>query len=94
MRKIYITYAYVVDANGTFNDLTGYPKRRDSSTSDMAGDIDKTLARANADNADAWSAINKADNRKVQTVFTVDETGFVVIPAKSRGDINAEAAAE
>ena len=94
MRKIYITYANVVDANGTFNPLTGYPKSRDSASQDMGGDIDKTLARANADNADAWKNINTTDTRKIAHVFTVDETGFVVIPTKSRGDINAEAAAE
>ena len=29
-REIYLVLAYVVDANGTFNNLSGYPKTFDS----------------------------------------------------------------
>ena len=82
-REIYITYASIVDANGTWNNLSGYPKSQDSKNN--GNDLEKTLARAQADNADAWSAINKNDTRQIGTVFTVDASGFVVIPAKSRG---------
>ena len=82
-RAIYITYAYIVDSNGNWANLQGYPKSRDSKTLD--NDIDKTLARANKDNADAWGDINTNDTRQIGTVFTVDATGFPVIPAKTRG---------
>lgn len=85
VRAIYITYAFVVDANGTRSDLSGYPKARDSKTTDMDNDLDKTLARANKDNADAWSKINEVDTRQIGTVFTVDISGMMVIPPKSRG---------
>ena len=82
-RIILITYAFIVDANGTWNNLSGYPISRDSKN--FNNDIDITLARANADNADAWSNISKNDTRQQGTVFTVDSSGFVVIPAKTRG---------
>lgn len=85
VRAIYITYAYVVDATGKWGDLTGYPKSRDSATSDMGNDLEKTFARANKDNADAWSDISKTDTRQIGTVFTVDVSGMMVIPPKSRG---------
>jgi len=84
-RAIYITYAFVVDANGTWSNLSGYPKSQDSKN--LGNDLEKTLARAQADNADAWSAMNKADTRQQQTVFTVDSSGFMVIPPKSRGTL-------
>ena len=82
-RAIYITYAFVVDATGKWSDLSGYPKSRDSKTLD--NDLDVTLARANKDNADAWSNINNTDTRQIGTVFTVDASGIMVIPPKSRG---------
>lgn len=82
-RMIYITYAFVVDANGTWNNLSGYPIKRDSK--DLDNDIDRALARANKDNADAWSNINASDTRQLGTVFTVDASGFMTIPAKTRG---------
>ena len=83
VRAIYITYAFIVDENGTWNNLTGYPKSRDSKTLD--NDLDVTLARANKDNADAWGNINNTDTRQIGTVFTVDVSGMMVIPPKSRG---------
>ena len=92
-RQIYITYAYIVDANGNWSDLQGYPKSRDSKTTDMGNDLNKTWARANKDNSDAWSKINEVDTRQIGTVFTVDATGFPVIPAKTRGalaDVEAD----
>ena len=82
-REIYITYAFIVDANGTWSNLSGYPMSRDSKTLD--NDLDKTLARAQADNADAWSNINKTDTRQLGTVFTVAADGFMVIPPRTRG---------
>ena len=82
-RAIYITYAFIVDANGTWSNLSGYPISRDSKT--MDNDLDKTAARAQADNADAWSNINKTDTRQLGTVFTVAANGFMVIPPRTRG---------
>ena len=43
-RAIFEVYAKVVDANGTYNTLSGYPKAFDSRS--YGGDIDKTLLQA------------------------------------------------
>lgn len=44
IRTIYEVYAKVVDANGAYNTLTGYPKTFDSRS--YGGDTEKTLQRA------------------------------------------------
>lgn len=82
-REIYITYAFVVDANGTWNSLSGYPIKRDSK--DLDNNIEKALARANSDNAKAWDNINTTDTRQIGTVFTVDAYGQMVIHPRHRG---------
>ena len=46
-RNIFEVYAKVVDANGAYNTLSGYPKVFDSRA--YSGDIDKTLRRATAE---------------------------------------------
>ena len=76
MRNIYIVDAMIVDANGTFNRLDGYPKQFDSKN--YAGDVDKTRRRAEGDFSDVWGAMCKRDDRMIQTVtlFTVD--GFLI----------------
>lgn len=43
-RNIFIVNAYIVDANGTFNVLSGYPKNFDSNN--YSYDVDKALKRA------------------------------------------------
>lgn len=71
-RNIFIVDAIVVDANGTFNHLSGYPKQFDSRS--YQDDIDKTQRRAESDMFEAWSGMCKQDTRQVQTVvmYTVD----------------------
>jgi hypothetical protein len=63
-RVIYQVIAYVVDANGTFNNLSGYPKNFDSKNYD--NDTDKTYRRANGDYCDAVGAMSKVDTRQLQ----------------------------
>jgi hypothetical protein len=63
-REIYIVTACVVDANGTFSNLSGYPKTYDSKN--YGGDADKTLMRARSDYHDVVSAMCKADTRQLQ----------------------------
>ena len=65
-RQIFIVNAYVVDANGTFNYLTGYPKTFDSRN--YGGDVEKTRRRAEGDMSEAWGAMCKVDTRMIQTV--------------------------
>ena len=75
-RKIFIVHAYIVDANGTFNYLSGYPKTFDSKN--YGNDPDKAQRRADGDMSETWGAMCKVDTRKIQTVMMVDEFGFRV----------------
>lgn len=73
-RQIYIVDAHIVDANGTFNYLDGYPKRFDSRS--YGGDIDKAQRRAEGDMSEAWGAMCKVDTRQIQTVTLMTVDGF------------------
>ena len=66
-RQIYIVEANIVDANGTYNNLSGYPKLFDSRTYD--NDINKTRRRAEGDMSEAYGAMCKRDDRQLQTVL-------------------------
>lgn len=65
-REIFIVEAHIVDANGTFNYLSGYPKTFDSRN--YNGDIEKTRRRAEGDMSEVWGAMCKVDTRMIQTV--------------------------
>lgn len=73
-RQIFIVDAHIVDANGTFNYLDGYPKRFDSRS--YGGDIDKAQRRAEGDMSEAWGAMCKVDTRQIQTVTLMTVDGF------------------
>lgn len=73
-RQIFIVEAFIVDANGTFNYLSGYPKKFDSKN--YGDDIDKTLRRADGDMSEAWSSMCKVDTRQIQTVTLSTIDGF------------------
>lgn len=75
-RQIFIVSAFVVDANGTFNYLSGYPKRFDSRS--YGDDIDKTQRRAEGDMSEAWGAMCKVDTRQKQTVTLETVDGFQI----------------
>lgn len=73
-RQIFIVNAFIVDANGTFNYIQGYPKKFDSRSYD--DDIDKTQRRAEGDMSEAWGAMCKVDTRQIQTVTLGTADGF------------------
>lgn len=75
-RQIFIVNAYVVDANGTFNTLSGYPKTFDSRS--YGNDIDKALLRATGEYHDTLGAMCKRDDRQLQTVILMSADGFVI----------------
>ena len=75
-RQIFIVDAHIVDANGTFNYISGYPKRFDSNSYDS--DIDKTQRRAEGDMSEAWGAMCKRDDRQIQTVTLSTVDGFQI----------------
>ena len=73
MRNIYRVEAWIVDANGTFNVLTGYPKNFDSNS--YEGDTDKALKRAMGDFSEVYGAFCKRDDRLMQTVVLLQANG-------------------
>ena len=81
-RQIFIVNAYIVDANGTFNYISGYPKRFDSNS--YGGDIDKAQIRAEGDMSDAWADMCKVDTRQISTVTLSTVDGFQ-LERKTRG---------
>ena len=75
-RQIFEVYAKVVDANGAYNTLSGYPKTFDSHNYD--DDIDKALKRAKGEFHDTIGAMCKRDDRQLQTVILMTADGFMV----------------
>ena len=63
-REIYEVYAKVVDSNGAYNTLSGYPKAFDSNSYD--GDIDKARARAYGEYHTVLGTMYKRDDRQIQ----------------------------
>ena len=75
-RNIFIVDAQIVDANGTFNKLNGYPKTFDSKN--YSNDIDKALLRARGEFHEVLGAMCKADTRQLQTALLMSADGFVI----------------
>ena len=75
-REIYIVSASIVDANGTFNFLSGYPKIFDSKN--YGGDTDRARMRALSDYHEVVGGMCKVDTRQIQTVRLSDVNGFVL----------------
>lgn len=74
MRQIFIVNAFIVDANGTFNTLSGYPKTFDSRN--YSDDIGKAQRRAEGEFSECWGAMCKRDDRQIQTVTLGTADGF------------------
>lgn len=83
-RQIFIVYASIVDANGSFANLSGYPKTFDSHN--YGDDIDKAQRRAIGDMSETFGAMCKRDDRQLQTVMVTTADGFP-IEKKSIGKI-------
>ena len=86
-RSIFRVEAWIVDANGTFNVLSGYPKNFDSNS--YGGDEDKALRRATGDLSEVWGAFCKRDDRKLQTVVLQTANGMV-LERKSMGTLEED----
>lgn len=85
-RAIFEVYAKVVDSNGTYNTLSGYPKVFDSVSYD--GDIAKTRQRAYGGYHECLGAMAKVDNRKVQFAMLIDASSGQQIEVGYIGDLN------
>ena len=75
-RQIFIVDAHIVDANGTFNYLEGYPKTFDSKN--YGGDAEKAQKRAEGDMSEQWGKMCKVDTRQIQTVTLSTVDGFLI----------------
>lgn len=84
-REIYKVHAEIVDANGTYNALTGYPKVYDSRSYD--NNIDKTLQRARGGWHEALEAMAKIDTRQVQFAYITRASDGLQIELEKLGDL-------
>lgn len=73
MRNIYIINAKIVDANGTFHFLDGFPQTVDSNN--YEGNVDKARRRAEGIFSETWGAMCKVDSRQIQSVTLEDIYG-------------------
>jgi len=73
-RQIYTVDAWIVDSNGTFNRLSGFPENFDSNG--YGNDADKARRRAEGKLSETWGAMCKRDDRWIQTVTLTDAFGF------------------
>lgn len=87
MRNIFIINAQIVDANGAFNFIDGYPQIVDSKS--YQGDVDKARRRADGLFSEAWGAMCKIDTRLIQTVTLEDVYGNQ-LDRKSMGSFPAD----
>ena len=84
MRNIFEVDAIVVDANGTFNHMSGYPKRFDSNS--YSEDIEGTMKRAKAEYYNTLGSMyGNQSNRQIQTVMLTTVKGKVIL-SDSIGD--------
>ena len=75
-RQIFIVTAQIVDANGTFNYLEGYPKRFDSKH--YSDNIETARKRAEGEFHTAFGNMCKVDTRQLQTVTLETADGFQI----------------
>ena len=84
-QEIFVVYAHIVDANGTFNLLTGYPKSFKSAS--YGNDIEKAQQRAIGEWHEVMGTFAKRDDRQVQTAFVVKVSNGMVIASGSYGKL-------
>lgn len=68
-RVIYEIYAKVVDANGTYNTLSGYPKVFDSKN--YGNDVEKARNRAYGEYHSTLGAMYTRDDRQLQIAMLI-----------------------
>ena len=92
MREIYEVTAKIVDANGTFNTLSGFPKVFDSRS--YEGDLEKTRQRAYGAYYTALGTMCSVDTRMVQECMIIRVSDGVHIALTYMGELNPEEAEE
>ena len=84
MRRIFTNIAFIVDANGAYHMMDGYPKTFDSKN--YSNDEHKAYLRATGDGHTMFGSMCMNDTRKVQTVVVIDDGGNIVLPLTT-GDL-------
>ena len=84
-REIFVVYAAIIDANGTFNPLSEYPKVFDSKH--YQNDIVKTRNRAFADYHSALGTMYPRDDRLEQIVSIIQVSDGSQIAVERVGDM-------
>lgn len=85
-REIYEVSAKIVDANGTYNTLSGYPITFDSKN--YQNDLDKTFKRAEGAWHECCGAMAKLDNRQLQIAFCIRVSDGMMLMSKRFGQIS------
>lgn len=84
-REIYEVRAMIVDANGAYNQLTGYPKLFDSRS--YNNDIVKAHSRACGEWHEVLGAFCKRDDRQIQIAQIVRVSDGIVIESAAVGKL-------
>lgn len=84
-RNIFLVLAAVVDANGTFTILGGYPKAFDSKN--YNNDIAKARQRAYGDYHEVLGSMCKADTRQEQIAMLIDIGNCITLEETRIGEI-------
>lgn len=84
-REIFEVYAKVIDANGAYNTLTGYPKAFDSKSFD--NNIDKARQRAYGEWHECLGAMCKRDDRQVQIAMIIRASDGIQLECSVIGKI-------
>ena len=84
-RDIFEVYAKVVDANGSYNTLSGYPKVFDSKNYD--NDTEKARNRAYGEYHAALGAMYPRDDRQLQIAMLIHANSGLQIEMARVGEI-------
>ena len=77
IREIFKVTAEIVDSNGTYNSLSGYPKVFDSRN--YNNDVAKAQKRAEGDWHEVMGAFDKRDDRQLQIAQVIQlSTGAII----------------
>ena len=88
-RNIFEVNARVVDANGTYSVLDGYPKTFDSKN--YNGDTEKALQRAYGAYHECLGAMCKVDTRQIQLVTITSVASGVQLEVTKMGNFKENA---
>lgn len=83
VQEIFSVFAQIVDANGSFAPVSGYPKAYKSTA--YNNDIEKTRQRALGDFHDCMGVFAKRDDRQIQSAFVMEMSTGAIIASSQYG---------